>query len=64
MLPSTNVPVQSIFHEFLLASEALEPGFPKDISVETTQHWLHELRCKVLSSKKDVCYGHEREDVA
>jgi len=48
----------------LLASETLEPGFPKDISVETTQHWLHELGYKVLSSKKDVCYGHEREDVA
>ena len=44
-------------------NETLEPGCPRNISVETARHWLHELGFKVLSAKKGFVDGHERADV-
>ena len=48
----------------LLPNVALEPGFPRKISLETARKWLHKLDFHVLDQKKGVYIdGHERDDV-
>ena len=63
----SNLTKHSLCHwinEELLPNENLEPGFPRQISVETARKWLHELGFEVLSADKGMFFdGHEREDV-
>ena len=48
----------------LSPSQVLEPGFPRNISVETGRKWLHELGFFIVDRKKGIYYdGHERKDV-
>ena len=48
----------------LLPNSCLEPGFPRNVSIETARKWLHQLGFEVLSSSKGLYFdGHEREDV-
>ena len=48
----------------LLPSSTLEPGFPRQISIETARRWLHQLGFEYLSPKKgSFVDGHERDDV-
>ena len=48
----------------LLPNVALEPRFPRRISLETARKWLHKLDFHVLDQKKGVYIdGHERDDV-
>ena len=48
----------------LLPSSTLEPGFPRQISIETARKWLHQLGFEYLSPKKgSFVDGHERVDV-
>ena len=48
----------------LLPSQALDPGFPRHIHIETARKWLHELGFFVMDRKKGIYYdGHERLDV-
>ena len=48
----------------LLPSSTLEPGFPRNVSVETARLWLHNLGFEVLTPRKGISIdGHERPDV-
>ena len=48
----------------LLPSSTLEPGFPRQISIETARRWLHQLGFEYLSPKKGSFVDrHERDDV-
>ena len=48
----------------LLPNSTLEPGFPRQISVETARKWLHEMGFEVLTARKGLFIdGHERTDV-
>ena len=48
----------------LLPNCTLEPGFPRNISIETGRKWLHNLGFEVLTAKKGIFIdGHERPDV-
>ena len=48
----------------LLPSQALEPGFPCHIHIETARKWLHELGFFIMDRKKRIYYdGHGRLDV-
>ena len=51
-------------NEELLPNEVLEPGFPQQISVETSRKWMHEMGFEVQTAKKgSYVDGHERDDV-
>ena len=51
-------------NESLLPNSSLDPGYPREISVQTARLWLHELGFEVLDKKKGVYIdGHERDDV-
>ena len=51
-------------NKVLLPNETLEPGFPRNTSIETGRKWMHELGFEVLSKKKGTFVdGHERNDV-
>ena len=51
-------------NEELLPNEALEPGFPRKIGVETARKWMHEMGYEVLTSRKGAYVDHhERDDV-
>ena len=51
-------------NEELLPNETLEPGFPRNIHVETARKWMHEMGFQVLKHKKgSFVDGHERDDV-
>lgn len=51
-------------NENLLPNIALEPGYPRRISVQTARKWLHHLGFMVISGKKGSFFnGHERDDV-
>ena len=62
-----NMTARSFCHwvnDDLLPNEALEPGYPRRIAVDTSRRWLHELGFCVLDQKKGVYIdGHERDDV-
>jgi hypothetical protein len=46
----------------LLPNETLEPGFPRNISIETLWKWMIELGFNVVRKKKGKYVdGHERE---
>ena len=48
----------------LLPNEALEPGYPRKIGIETAQKWMHELGFEIVAKKKGTFVdGHERSDV-
>ena len=48
----------------MLPNVALDPGYPRRISVVTARKWLHKLEFHVLDHKKGVYIdGHERQDV-
>lgn len=48
----------------LLANCLLEPGFPRNVSVETARKYLHHLGFEVLSASKGMYFdGHEHADV-
>lgn len=48
----------------LLLDEALEPGYPRKIGIETARKWMHKLRFHVVQKKKGTFVdGHERADV-
>ena len=48
----------------LLPNSTLEPGFPRQISVETAQKWLPKMGFEVLTARKGLFIdGHERLDV-
>ena len=40
-------------NKILLPNSTLEPGFPPQISVETSRKWLHQMGFEVLTAKKD-----------
>ena len=47
-----------------LPNEVLEPGYLRQVSVDTDRKWLHELDLSVLDQKNRVYIdGHERVDV-
>ena len=46
----------------MLLNSTLEPGYPRKASIETARKWLHHLRFEVLSAKKGIFIGHERDD--
>ena len=51
-------------NEILLPNDTLEPGFPRNTSIETGRKWMHELGFEVVSKKKGTFVdGHERNDV-
>ena len=51
-------------NESILPNSCLDPGYPREISVQTARLWLHELGFEVLDKKKGVYIdGHERDDV-
>ena len=42
----------------------MQPGFPRQISVETTRQWMHKLGFEVMLKRKGTFVdGHERVDV-
>ena len=44
--------------------ENISPSFPREVSTETPQRWLHELGFSVKEKKKGMYVdGHDREDV-
>ncbi len=48
----------------LLATQVLEPGYPRKVSLETAHKWLMELGFTVLEHKKGTYVdGHERSDM-
>ena len=48
----------------LLPNMTLEPGYPRSVSVETAQKWMHKLGFEVVCAKKGTFFdGHEREDL-
>ena len=48
----------------LLPNSALEPGYPRKISVETARRWLHHLSFEIVTPRKGIfADGHERQDV-
>ena len=49
-------------NESLLQNNVLDPGFPRNIVLETVQKWLHQLGFTKLTAKKGN-YVHEVEDV-
>lgn len=50
-------------NEDLLPNSNLEPGFPRKVSIDLAQRWLHRMGFEVLSPKKGMYIdGHERED--
>ena len=51
-------------NQCLLPNYSLEPGYPRNVSIETGRRWLHNLGFSVLDAKKGTYVdGHEREDV-
>ena len=47
-----------------LLNTALEPGFPRQIALETARKWMHEVGFTVVAKKKGTFVnGHERDDV-
>ena len=51
-------------NEVLLMNSALEPGYPRKISLSTSLRWLHNLGFEVIKKKKGTYVdGHERDDV-
>ena len=51
-------------NEDLLLDTALEPGFPRQIALETSRKWMHELGFTVVAKKKGTFVdGLERDDV-
>ena len=48
----------------LLPNSTLEPGFPRQVSVETSRKCLHEMGFEVVTARKGIFVdGHERPDV-
>ena len=48
----------------LLLNETLEPGYPRNILVETAWIWMHELGFEVVVKRKGTFVdGHEHGDV-
>ena len=51
-------------NEVLLRNQALDPGFPRTESIETSRKWLHHLGFSMTGHKKGTYVdGHERSDV-
>ena len=48
----------------LLPNSTLEPGYPRNISLETARRWLHQLGFQFITPRKGIFVdGHERDDV-
>ena len=51
-------------NECLLPFQSLEPGYPRQVSIETARKWLHHLGFSIICPKKGTYVdGHERDDV-
>ena len=48
----------------LLPNSTLEPGYPRNISLETARRWFHQLCFEFIAPRKGIFVdGHERDDV-
>ena len=60
----TSMEVCKWVNKTLLPNSNLEPGFPCQISIETSRKWIHEMDFEVLTGRKGIFVdGHERPDV-
>ena len=60
----TSMEVCKWMNKTLLPNSNLEPGFPCQISIETSRKWIHEMDFEVLTGRKGIFVdGHERPDV-